>query len=164
MFTLLATPGLHMLHLANVDEAEFRELMELFEAPGARDKYPRLRALRLFNVRTAAPSAGFFEAISHVDTLTIVHSDAARFLHLLRAQQGSTEGAAPIMLLPRLQTLTILDDASDEVLLSVVGDRATLGYPLQRLNVHAGSVNVHYRSFLQQFVKLDGIYFRDQNH
>ena len=85
-----------------------------------------------------APSARFSGAFSHVDTLTIVHSDAARFLHLLCAQQGSTEGDAPIMFLPRLQTLTILDDASDEVLPSVVGDRATLGHSLQRLTVHAG--------------------------
>ena len=64
---------------------------------------------------------------------------------------------------PRLHTLTLLDDTSDEMLLAVVGDRAALGFPLQRLNVHAGSVNVHYRTYLQQFVKLDGVTFRDQN-
>lgn len=67
-------------------------------------------------------------------------------------------------MLPRLQTLTLLDDVSDEVLLAIVGERAALGYPLQRLNVQANSVNDYYKQYLQQVVRLDGVHFHDQFH
>ncbi|KAJ3556697.1 hypothetical protein NM688_g1883 [Phlebia brevispora] len=163
MCSILVAPGLHTLYLANVDEAEFRELMQLFQGFPQRIKHPALRSLRLFNVRTTQPSAGFLEAISTVEEFTIIHSDAARFLPLLRGQQGSGE-TGPSVILPKLKTLTLLDDASDETLLTVVAERAALGYPLQRVNVHAGSVNGHYRDYLQQLVRLDGIYFQDHNH
>ena len=163
MASLLDVPRLEQLHLANVDEAEYRELMQLFESAWGRLVYPTLRSLRLLNVRMSQPSPAFLNAIASVEELTIIHSVAARFLAILRAQQGSGE-AGPSVVLPRLQTLTLLDDVSDETLLTIVGERAALGYPLQRVNVQAGSVNDVYRQYLQQFVRLDGVYFQDQNH
>ncbi len=159
---LLITPALEELYLANVDETEFREFMQSFESAD-RAKYPVLRLVHFMNVNTADPTSSFFEAISNIESLTIVHSSAGRFLHLLRSHQDAIGGHSNDIILPRLRNLTLLDDASDETLVEVVGQRAAMGYPLHRVNVNAGSVNLHYRTFLERFVKVDGIHYRDPN-
>ncbi|KAI0338058.1 hypothetical protein BDW22DRAFT_828969 [Trametopsis cervina] len=153
MLSLLDVPALEELALANVDEAEFRDLMRSFDIP-TRRQYPRLRSLHLLNVSTTPIMELFFEAIPNLNAFTIVHSAVIRFLHLLSDHKGY---------LPRLQTLTVLDDASEICLLDTVRNRKDMGHPLQRLNVHAGSMSSHYISLLQQHVKLDGIYFRDRS-
>ncbi|KAI0779225.1 hypothetical protein BC629DRAFT_600036 [Irpex lacteus] len=153
MLSLLDIPALEELALANVDEAEFRDLMRSFELP-TRRSYPHLRSLRLLNVSTTPSMERFFEAIPSLELFTVVHSAVVRFLHLLSGRQ---------MYLPKLQTLTVLDDTSEQALLETVVTRKEMGHPLQRLNVHAGSMSLRYIGLLQQHVKLDGIYFRDRS-
>ncbi|KAI0090090.1 hypothetical protein BDY19DRAFT_749975 [Irpex rosettiformis] len=153
MRTLLDVPALEELSLVNVDEAEYRELMRSFDPP-TRRSYPHLRTLSYLNVRTTPSMERFFEAIPDLELLTIVHSAVTRFLPILSNPRG---------FLPKLQTLTVLDDAPEQILLETVLNRKEMGYPLQRLNVHAGSMSAHYIGLLQQHVKLDGIYFRDRS-
>jgi hypothetical protein len=151
--SLLDIPALEELSLANVDEAEFRDLMRSFYLP-ARRQYQQLRCLYLLNVSTLPSMEPFFEAIPNLKSLTVVHSAVTRFLPLLSSQYA---------FLPHLQTLTVLDDAPEQTLLETVLSRRTMGFPIQRLNVHAGSMSAQYIALLQQYVKLDGIYFRDRS-
>ena len=153
MRSLLDIPALQELSLVNVDEAEWRDLMRSFEFP-ARRSYPHLHSLHCLNVSTTPSMEHLFEAIPSLETLTVVHSAVNRFLHLL---------SSPRVYLPKLQTLTVLDDASEQALLELVLKRKEMGHPLQRLNVQAGSMSAHYAGLLQQHVKLDGIYFRDRS-
>lgn len=161
MLSLLVTPSLHSLSLANVDESEFRVLGNFFEASKA-SRYPSLCSLSLLNVKTSRPTPGFLEVMSSITELTIINAGSEDFLAVLR---GRTEGEGEKFkhiqpAFPFLRNLTLLHDVKPDTLVEMVSNRKEHGFPLDSLIVHAGSLGEDFQQQLQQFLRVDGIYYR----
>lgn len=156
MSSILKTPSLETLTLANVDESEFREFVSSFQ--GSTDRYARLRSLSLLNVATCPLPYSFTQAFSSITHLMIVNSGADRFLQLLRTKQSSDYLPQDSFIWPRLDTLTIVDDANYDMLYSMVVERATQpqALPLRRLVVHTAYAHSHhFVPTLKKYVKID---------
>lgn len=158
MLSLLVTPSLNSLLLANVDESEFRVLGNFFQS-SKKSRYPSLRSLSLLNVKTSKPTLGFLEVMSQITDLTIINAGSEDFLAVLRARQEGEEGHVEPAF-PHLRTLTILHDVDPETLLSMVRNRKEHNFPLDTLIVHAGSLSSEVQQQLQQYLRVDGIYYR----
>ncbi|KAH9926846.1 hypothetical protein B0H21DRAFT_712293 [Amylocystis lapponica] len=159
MSSILVTPALETLTLANVDESEFREFVAWLPTAGAR--YPALQSLILLNVETYA--------FSSITELTIINSGADRFLELLRIKQPGSDSCGPISprahtpTWPLIKTMTLVDDASYDKLYEIVSERAKLRLPLKRLILHAAYThNQHWWMPLMQYVKIDGVTLVDR--
>ncbi|KAH8070765.1 hypothetical protein BXZ70DRAFT_775259 [Cristinia sonorae] len=161
MLSLLVTPALNSLLLANVDESEFRVLGNFFQS-SMTNRYPSLRSLTLLNVKTSKPTPGFLEVMSNIEDLTIINAGSEDFLAVLRArQEGDDKSAGHVMpAFPRLHNLTLLHDVDPETLLDMVRNRKEHKYPLESLIVHAGSLSSEFHQQLQQYLRVDGIYYR----
>ena len=161
MLTLLVTPSLNSLLLANVDESEFRVLGNFFQS-SKMSRYPSLCSLTLLNVKTSKPTPGFLEVMSNITDLTIINAGSEDFLAVLRARrEGDDEFSDAVMpAFPRLRNLTLLHDVDPETLIDMVCNRKEHGYPLEYLIVHAGSLSSDFQQQLQQYLRVDGIYYR----
>lgn len=162
MLSLLVTPSLNSLLLANVDESEFRVLGNFFESSKT-SRYPSLSSLTLLNVKTSKPTPGFLEVMSNITDLTIINAGSEDFLAVLRARQecDDDESCGPVMpAFPYLCNLTLLHDVDPETLLDMVRNRKEHNFPLESLIVHAGSLGSDFQQQLQQHLRVDGIYYR----
>ncbi|THH30610.1 hypothetical protein EUX98_g3582 [Antrodiella citrinella] len=161
MLSLLVTPSLISLLLANVDESEFRVLGSFFQS-SKKSRYPSLCSLTLLNVKTSKPTPGFLEVMANITDLTIINAGSEDFLAVLRArQEGDDETIGPIMpAFPRLRNLTLLHDVDPGTLLEMVSNRKEHDFPLESLIVHAGSLSTEFQQQLQQYLRVDGIYYR----
>ncbi|KAJ3478940.1 hypothetical protein NLI96_g9406 [Meripilus lineatus] len=162
MLWLLDTPALQSLVLANVDEGEFRELGQSLQTTTRRSRYPSLRSLTLLNVSTSQPTEGFLEVLSTITDLTIINSASDGFVHVLRAH-SCPNGTYKPPAFPQLRCFTLLHDVDMETLFDVVENRARHGCPLRRLVVYAGSLNEQYKALFQQYLTVDGVYYRTED-
>lgn len=163
MLSLLVTPSLHSLSLANVDESEFRVLGNFFETSKT-SRYPSLCSLSLLNVKTSRPTHGFLEVMSNITDLTIINAGSEDFLAVLRGHNEDSEDGETTQHIPpafpRLCNLTLLHDVKSGTLVEMVSNRKDHGFPLDSLIVHAGSLGEDFQQQLQQFLRVDGIYYR----
>ena len=83
-------------------------------------------------------------------------------MHVLRAHR-TPNGVYRAPAFPELRCFTLLHDVDMETLLDVVANRATNGCPLKRLVVYAGSLNEHYKTLFQQYLTVDGVYYRTED-
>jgi len=161
MSSLLITPALETLTLANVDEGEFREFMTGLSASIPR--YSTLRSLVLLNVATCPLSPDFVAAFSTITQLVIINSGAERFLDLLRISQQGNGMNAEALVWPRLRDVTMLDQTNYDTLYAMVAERAAHGLPLQRLIVHAEFIHRYMFTPLTQYVKIDSVTYLDRD-
>lgn len=162
MSSILITPSLETLTLANVDESEFREFAFAFRA--SVDRYSHLQSLSLLNVGTCSLPATFFQAFSSITHLMIVNSGADRFLQLLRTKQREHCVTQDAFIWPHLDTITLIDDANYDMLYGMVLERATHPHPLplRRLIAHPAYAYSHNLiPLLKQYVKIDSFNSED---
>ncbi|KAI0367433.1 hypothetical protein BV20DRAFT_565761 [Pilatotrama ljubarskyi] len=161
MSSLLATPALEELTLANLDETEFREFVD--SLPDGRDggRYPALRALSLLNASMCTPTRGFMLALPTISHLTVINSATAKFLELFRKEHAE-DG---LLSWPRLKKLTLVDDVDYFLLYGVVRERAALHLPLDRLVLNAPFIHdASLVSTLENFVEVDIVKDVDLDH
>ncbi|KAI0659933.1 hypothetical protein C8Q70DRAFT_1044904 [Cubamyces menziesii] len=161
MSSLLATPALEELTLANLDETEFREFVD--SLPDGRDggRYPALRALSLLNASMCTPTRRFMLALPTISHLTVINSATAKFLELFRKEHAE-DG---LLSWPRLRQLTLVDDVDYFLLYGVVQERAALHLPLSRLVLNAPFIHDDYLvSTLEEYVEVNIIKDVDLDH
>lgn len=181
MSALLSTPVLEALTLANIDDSEFRELLNSFHhagVSGAPSRYPSLKSLTLLNVCTTVLEDEFILAFSatafaSISSLAIIHSGTERFMNLLEEHKVEDEpmivnnvevrAHKQWIVWPGLKTLTVVDEIDHDKLYHMVLTRKGMGAPLSRVVLHAAYFNYAGMSQLQQYVKLDGIHTRDRD-
>ncbi|KAI1788003.1 hypothetical protein LXA43DRAFT_895365 [Ganoderma leucocontextum] len=143
MSSILETPNLQELTLANLDETEFREFVASLPLPGGEagpGRYPVLRSLSLLNASMCTPTRRFTRALPTITHLTVINSATSKFLQLFRKEHADpAEGeSGSVLSWPHLRKLTLVDDEVDYFLLhGVVRERAALGAPLDRLVLNA---------------------------
>ncbi|KAI8974825.1 hypothetical protein BD414DRAFT_524785 [Trametes punicea] len=164
MSSLLCTPALEELTLANLDETEFREFVDSLPDPGrdgARGRYPALRTLSLLNASMCTPTRRFMLALPTITHLTVINSATAKFLELFRKEHAE-DG---LLSWPRLRKLTLVDDVDYFLLYGVVKERAAMRMPLQRLVLNAPFIHDDYLvSTLEEFVDVDIVKDVDLDH
>ncbi|OJT07664.1 hypothetical protein TRAPUB_1463 [Trametes pubescens] len=161
MSSLLSTPALEELTLANLDETEFREFVD--SLPDGRDggRYPALRALSLLNASMCTPTRRFMLALPTISHLTVINSATAKFLELFRKEHAE-DG---LLSWPRLRKLTLVDDVDYFLLYGVVKERQALRLPLERLILNAPFIHDEYLvSTLEEFVEVDIVKDVDLDH
>ncbi|CDO71034.1 hypothetical protein BN946_scf184844.g38 [Trametes cinnabarina] len=170
MSSLLSTPALEELTLANLDETEFREFVESLPLPtaaGEGGRYPALRSLSLLNASMCTPTRAFMLALPTITHLTVINSATAKFLELFRkdsehAAAGAAEGRPSW---PRLRKLTLVDDVDYHLLYGVVQERAALGLPLTRLVLNAPFIHDEALvESLEEYVEVDIVKDVDLDH
>ncbi|TBU47094.1 hypothetical protein BD309DRAFT_988309 [Dichomitus squalens] len=164
MSSLLETPNLQELTLANLDETEFREFVASLPLPTDTSaaasaspsgsatglgRYPALRNLSLLNASMCTPTRRFTRALPTITHLTVINSATSKFLQLFRKEHAGPDAhgygyghshshSEGVLSWPHLKKLTLVDDEVDYFLLhGVVRERAALGAPLDRLILNA---------------------------
>ncbi|KAL7277092.1 hypothetical protein ACG7TL_008937 [Trametes sanguinea] len=165
MSSLLSTPALEELTLANLDETEFREFVESLPLPitpdGVGGRYPALRSLSLLNASMCTPTRSFMLALPTITHLTVINSATAKFLELFRKEHAE-DG---LLSWPRLRKLTLVDDVDYFLLYGVVKERAALRMPLERLVLNAPFIHDEYLvSTLEEYVDVDIVKDVDLDH
>ncbi|KAH9848754.1 hypothetical protein C2E23DRAFT_842428 [Lenzites betulinus] len=161
MSSLLSTPGLEELTLANLDETEFREFVDSLEDGRDGGRYPALHALSLLNASMCTPTRRFMLALPTITHLTVINSATAKFLELFRKEHAE-DG---LLSWPRLRKLTLVDDVDYFLLYGVVKERAALHLPLERLILNAPFIHDDYLvSTLEEYVDVDIVKDVDLDH
>ncbi|RPD60306.1 hypothetical protein L226DRAFT_272889 [Lentinus tigrinus ALCF2SS1-7] len=166
MSSLLSTPNLVELTLANLDETEFREFVASLPLPtvdGGGGRYPSLRSLSLLNASMCTPTKRFTRALPTITHLTVINSATAKFLQLFRKEHADT--ADNELSWPQLQKLTLVDEVDYFLLFGVVRDRAAIGSPLERIVLNAPFI--HDESLvatLEKYVEVDIVKGVDLDH
>ncbi|KAH9917114.1 uncharacterized protein BXZ73DRAFT_92391 [Epithele typhae] len=171
MSSILETPNLVELTLANLDETEFREFVASLPVPGETTitgnilgpRYPRLHSLSLLNASMCTPTRRFTRALPTVTHLTVINSATAKFLQLFREDlaERTTYGLS----WPNLRKFTFIDEVDYFHLYGVIRERAAAGAPLQRLVfnspfIHDDNLVVS----LEELVKVDIVKDVDLDH
>ncbi|KAI0690504.1 hypothetical protein C8T65DRAFT_711629 [Cerioporus squamosus] len=166
MSSLLSTPGLTELALANLDETEFREFvasLPLPNADGSGGRYPSLQSLSLLNASMCTPTKRFTRALPTITHLTVINSATSKFLQLFRKEHADTEDNE--LSWPHLRKLTLVDEVDYFLLYGVVRERAALDSPLERIVLNAPFI--HDESLLatlEKFVEVDIVKGVDLDH
>lgn len=166
MSSLLATPGLEELTLANLDETEFREFvasLPLPDADGRGGRYPALQALSLLNASMCTPTRRFTRALPTITHLTVINSATAKFLQLFRKEHEDAADSA--LSWPHLRKLTLVDEVDYFLLHGVVRDRAAADVPLERIVLNAPFIHDELLiASLEEFVNVDIVKDVDLDH
>ncbi|KAI0687579.1 hypothetical protein C8Q76DRAFT_760157 [Earliella scabrosa] len=167
MSSLLSTPALQELVLANLDETEFREFvasLPLPDADGRGSRYPVLRSLTLLNASMCTPTRRFTRALPTVTHLEVINSATAKFLQLFRKEHADTTEDAALSW-PLLRRLTLVDEVDYFLLYGVVRDRAAADSPLERLVLNAPFIHDdNLVASLEEFVRVDIVKDVDLDH
>lgn len=166
MSSLLSTPNLVELTLANLDETEFREFVASLPLPtadGGGGRYPSLLSLSLLNASMCTPTKRFTRALPTITHLTVINSATAKFLQLFRKEHADT--ADNELSWPNLRKLTLVDEVDYFLLYGVVRDRAAIDSPLERIVLNAPFI--HDESLvatLEKYVEVDIVKGVDLDH
>ncbi|KAI0760711.1 hypothetical protein C8Q74DRAFT_1298391 [Fomes fomentarius] len=167
MSSLLSTPGLVELTLANLDETEFREFVASLPLPdedGTGGRYPALQSLSLLNASMCTPTRRFTFALPTITHLTVINSATAKFLQLFRKEHAEDTGDNALSW-PNLRKLTLVDEVDYFLLYGVVRDRAAADSPFERLVLNAPFIHDdNLVANLEEFVRVDIVKDVDLDH